>query len=449
MSSRPANLWQHRDFLKFWSAQTTSVFGSQLASLAYPLTAILVLEATTFQVGLLQATGTASGVLLGLFAGVIVDRVSRKPLLIISNLGRAFLAFSIPIAAVFGFLRIEQLYLVAFLSGAFSIVSDVAGMAFLPSMLEKEQLVEGNSKFGTTESAAMIAGPSLSGALVQILSAPLTIFIDAVSFLFSAVLIWQIRVPENVRTVCVSGRSNVAEESTPVAEGDFSVTEKPPAHADGSDKSIWTEIGEGLRFVYGDEILRPLAESIAAYFLFRQIVLTLFTLYAIRELHLEPVWLGVIFSALGFGFLLGALTVKSITRCFGIGRTLLGANFINIAALALVPLASGSTVLLVTLFAISHFLHAFGVQISGINLMSLRQAITPNRLQGRMNASFRFVNVGMMMFGALIAGFLGELIGLRATLFVGAVGMIIPFLRLLFSPIRNLQEQPDEKVIGF
>ena len=416
MSSRPASLWQHRDFLKFWSAQTTSVFGSQLASLAYPLTAILVLEATTFQVGLLQATGTASGVLLGLFAGVIVDRVSRKPLLIISNLGRAFLAFSIPIAAVFGFLRIEQLYLVAFLSGAFSIVSDVAGMAFLPSMLEKEQLVEGNSKFGTTESAAMIAGPSLSGALVQILSAPLVIFIDAVSFLFSAVLIWQVRVPEVL----------IEKEK----------------------RGIWTDIGEGLRFVYGNEILRPLAESIAAYFLFRQIVLTLFTLYAIRELHLEPVWLGVIFSALGFGFLLGALTVKSITRRFGIGRTLLGANFINIAALALVPLASGSIVLLVTLFAISHFLHAFGVQISGINLMSLRQAITPNRLQGRMNASFRFVNVGMMMFGALIAGFLGELIGLRATLFVGAVGMVIPFLRLLFSPIRNLQEQPGEKVIG-
>ena len=404
------NLWRHRDFLKLWSAQTTSVFGSHIASLAYPLTAILVLEATTFQVGLLQATGTASGALLGLFAGVIVDRVSRKPLLIVTNLGRAFLAFSIPLAAVFGLLRIEQLYIVSFLSGAFSIVSDFAGMAFLPSLLERDELVEGNSKFGTTESAALIAGPSLSGALVQILSAPLVIFIDAVSFLFAALFIWQIRVPEVL----------IEKEK----------------------RSVWTEIGEGLRFVYGNEILRPLAESIALYFLFRQIVLTLFTLYAIRELQLEPFSLGIIFSALGFGFLVGALTVKKITNRFGIGRTMIGANFVNIFALALVPLASGSTLLLVVLFAASHFLHALGVQINGINLMSLRQAITPNRLQGRMNASFRFVNVGMMMFGALAAGFLGEFIGLRTTLAIGAIGMIVPFLRLLFSPVRSLVEQP-------
>jgi MFS family permease len=394
-----------------WSAQTSSVFGSHIASLAYPLTAILVLKATTFQVGLLQATGTASGALLGLFAGVIVDRVRRKPLLIATNLGRAFLAFSIPLAAVFGCLRIEQLYFVSFVSGAFTIVADVAGMAFLPSMLEKEELVEGNSKFGTTESAALIAGPSLSGALVQILSAPLVIFIDAVSFLFAALFTWQIHISEVL----------IEKEK----------------------RSVWTEIGEGLRFVYGNKILRPLAESIALYFLFRQIVLTLFTLYAIRELGLEPFLLGIIFSALGFGFLVGALTVKKITKRFGIGHTMIGTNFVNIVALALVPLASGSTLLLVVLFAVSHFLHAFAVQVNGINLMSLRQAITPNRLQGRMNASFRFVNVGMMMFGALIAGFLGEFIGLRATLAVGAIGMIAPFLRLLFSPVRSLFEQPD------
>lgn len=414
MILKPANLWRHRDFLKLWSAQTTSIFGSQTASLAYPLTAILVLQATTLQVGLLQATGTAAGALLGLFAGVVVDRVSRKPLLIWTNLGRALLAFSIPLAAVFGFLRIEQLYLVSFLSGAFSIVSDVAGMAFLPSLLEKEQLVEGNSKFGTTESAAMIAGPSLSGALVQILSAPLVIFIDAFSFLFAAAFIWQIRAPEIL----------IEKEK----------------------RGIWTEIGEGLRFVYGNEILRPLAESIALYFLFRQIVLTLFTLYAVREFRLEPFWLGIIFSALGFGFLCGALTVKPITKKFGVGRTMIAANFVNIIALALVPLASGAPVLLVALFAASHFLHAFAVQINGINLMSLRQSITPNRLQGRMNASFRFVNVAMMMFGALIAGFLGEWIGLRATLAVGAVGMLAPFLRLLFSPVRNFNQPLGEKI---
>jgi MFS family permease len=405
MTPQSKSLWRHRDFLNLWGAQATSIFGSELASLAYPLTAILILEATTFQMGVLQACGGAAGVLVGLFAGVLVDRFRRKPILIVADLGRAFLAATIPISFAFGVLRIEQLYVVGFLAGAFNILSMVAGMAFLPSLVEREQLVEGNSKLGTTESAALIAGPGLSGALVQIMTAPVAIIIDAVSFVASAFFVWRIRAPE--------------------------IIEKK------ARRGVWTEIGEGLRFVYGNPILRPLAESIALYFFFRQIVLALFTLYAIRVLGLEPLPLGVIFSALGFGFLLGALTVKPITNRFGIGRTMIAANLINIFALALVPLATGTTAFVLSLLIVSHFLHAFGVQINGINLMSVRQAITPNHLQGRMTASFRFVNVGMMMFGSLIAGGLGEWIGLRETLAIGAAGMLIPFLRLLFSPVWN------------
>lgn len=340
MPPESKSLWRHADFIKLWSAQTVSIFGSELASLAYPLTAIVVLQATTFQVGQLQATGTASGAFVGRFAGVIVDRVSRKPLLVWANLGRALLAFTIPLAAVFGVLRIEQLYAVAFFSGALGILAMVAGAAFLPAMVETEQLVEGNSKLGTTESAAMIVGPGLSGALVQIFTAPITILIDAISFLVAAVFVWQIRAPEIL--------------------------------LEKEKRNIWAEISEGLRFVYGNKILRPLAESIALYFLFRQIVLTLFTLYAIRVLGLEPLLLGVIFSALGFGFLFGALTVKPITQRFGIGRTMIAANLLNIFAIALVPLASSSMIFIVTLLAISNFLHAFSVQLNGINLMSLR-----------------------------------------------------------------------------
>jgi MFS family permease len=416
MRLQPKTLWRHQDFLKLWSAQGISVFGSELASLAYPLTAIVVLEAGVFEMGVLQATGGASAFIVGLFVGAIADRVRRKPLLIASDLGRALLAVTIPIAAFFGVLRIEQLYVVAFLTGALNILWLVAAMAFTPSLVEKEQLVESNSKMSTTESVAMIAGPSLSGVLLQILTAPLAILIDAASFVISALLISRIRTPEVL----------IEKEK----------------------RSIWTEIGEGLRFVYAHPILRPMAESIALYFLFRQIVLALFTLYAIRELKLEPLLLGVIFSALGFGFLLGALTVRRITARFGIGRTMIGANLLNILAIALVPLAGGSTVSIVALLVISHFLHAFGVQLNGINLVSLRQSITPNHLQGRMTASFRFVNMGMVMLGSLIAGGLGEWIGMRATIVVGVVGMILPFLRLVFSPVRNFSEiiERTEKV---
>ncbi|HEY0461902.1 MAG TPA: MFS transporter [Pyrinomonadaceae bacterium] len=405
MRSQSAGLWRHRDFLKLWSAQSISIFGSEIASLAYPLTAIVLLEASVFQMSVLQAVGGASAVAVGLFVGVIADRVRRKPLLITADLGRAFLAITIPTAAFFGILCIEQLYVVQFLAGALGVLSLVAEMAFLPSLVEKEQLVEGNSKLGTTESAAMIAGPTISGVLVQILTAPLAILMDAASFVVSAFIIWRIRVPEIL-------------------------TEK-------ETRSIRAEIGEGLRFVYTHPILRPLAESIALYFLFRQIVLALFMLYAIRELRLEPSLLGVIFSALGFGFLLGALFVKKITNRLGIGRTMIGANLLSILSLALVPLAAGSTFTIVALLAFAHFLHALGVQINGINLVSLRQFITPGHLQGRVTASFRFVNMGTMMVGALLAGVLGEWIGLRSTIAVGVAGMILPFLRLIFSPVRN------------
>ena len=403
------NLWNNRDFLKLWGAQTISLFGTQTASLAYPLTAILVLQASSFEVGILRATGAASAVLIGFFVGVIVDRTSRKRILIFADLGRALLAASIPAAAFSGVLRIEYLYLITFFTGALNITSEVAGMAFLPALVEKENLVEGNSKFATTESAATIVGASLSGALVQILTAPVTIIIDAVSFVFSALFVWLIRASE-------------AKIAAPEAR-----------------RSVQAEIAEGLSFVYKNPILRPLAEGIALHFLFVLMISTIFTLYAIRELEIEPFLLGVIFSALGFGLLLGALTVKPLTSQFGQGKTMIFATLLNALACLLIPLANGSLTIFILVAA--HFLVGFGMQIHGINLVSLRQSVTPVHLQGRMNGSFRFVNVCMMMFGALIAGLSGELIGLRMTLAVGAIGMFLPFLRLFFSPVRNLTNQ--------
>ena len=404
------NLWRNRDFLKLWSAQTTSVFGTQIASLAYPLTAILVLQASPFEMGILRAAGSASAVLVGFFIGVIVDRISRKPLLIFADLGRAFLAALIPAAAFFGVLRIEHLFIISFFAGALNITSEVAGMAFLPSLVKKENLVEGNSKFAASDSAATIAGPGISGVLVQILTAPVTILFDAVSFLFSAFFVWQIKTPE------------------------------PEIQINGDErKSVWAEIVEGLSFVYKNPILRPLAEAVALHFLFMLMISTVFTLYAIRQLNLPPFMLGIIFSALGGGLLLGAVSVKKITERFGQGKTMVFAALLNAFACLLIASASGSATIFILITA--HFLLAFGIQIHGINLMSLRQAITPNHLQGRMNGSFRFINVCMMMFGALIAGFSGEWIGLRAVLFVGAVGMFFPFLRLFFSPVRNFAGQ--------
>lgn len=409
-------LWKNPDFLKLWGAYSTSVLGTQLATLAYSLTAVITLQASSMEVGLLGAAGPAASGLVGLFAGVVVDRVRRKPLLIFSDLVRAVLALTIPVAYILGILRIEQLYVVAFLTGMFSMLADVGIMAYIPALVKRDELLEGNSKFAATDSVAVIAGTGSSGVLVQALTAPIAIIIDAVSFVLSALFLWTIRGPEN---------------PPPVPE---------------ERQSVWKDIAEGLSFVYRNRILRPLSEELALHFYFVFIFIPIFNLYAIRELGFEPVLLGVVIAMLGVGFMASALTVKRITNRFGIGPTMIAGAFINVISIFLMSLQGNTKGVTVAILMGAYFLFAFGIQTCGINLMSLRQAITPDRLQGRMNASFRFVNVCMMMLGSLTAGVLGETIGLRATLLVSAVGMLLPFLRLLFSPIRDLREQPSEMV---
>jgi MFS family permease len=344
----------------------------------------------------------------GLFAGVFADRLRRRPILIGTDLGFAVLAGSIPVAAFLGMLRIEQFYLVQVFSGVLAVFSEVTHLAFLPSLAQRHQLVEANSKLQTTGSAASIAGPGLAGILTQLITAPIAIIIDAISFLVSAMFIWLIRAPE-------------------------------PAPAPVADrKSIRAEIGEGLRFVFGNSTLRPLAEAIALHFLFNGLIYSIIILYANRELKIESALLGVIFAALGLGFLIGALAAERVTRRYGVGPTMLGATFTVAVAAVLIPLADGTLPVIVGVLAFALFLQAFGIQVNGINLVSLRQAMTPTRIQGRMNATFRFLNLISVTIGALLAGALSEVIGLRATLVIGACGLFIPFLRLLLSPARNL-----------
>lgn len=403
-------LWRHPDFLKLWAGQTISLFGSQITALALPLTAVLNLQATPAQMGMLRATHSASAVMAGLFAGVWADRIRRRPILIGTDLGFAVLAGSIPVAAFLGLLRIEQLYLIQVFSGILAVFSDVTHMAFLPSLAQRHQLVEANSKLQTTGSAASIAGPGLAGVLTQLITAPIAIIFDAISFLISALFIWLIRAPEPAP--------------------------KPAANR----RSIWAEIGEGLRFVFGNPTLRPLAESIAIHFLFNGLIFSVFILYASRELKIESALLGVIFAASGPGLLTGALAAERAARRYGVGPTTLGGTFMTAVAALLIPLADGPLPVIAAMLALALFLQGFGIQVNGINLVSLRQAMTPAQLQGRMNATFRFLNLIAVTIGALLAGALSEVIGLRLTLIVGACGLFIPFLRLFLSPVRNLQK---------
>jgi MFS family permease len=410
---RLTGLWRHPDFLKLWAGQTISLFGSQITALALPLTAVLTLQATPTQMGLLRATHSASAMLAGLFVGVLADRLRRRPILIGTDLGFAVLAGSIPVAAFLGVLRIEQLYVVQLFSGVLAIFSDVTHLAFLPALAQRHQLVDANSKLQTTSSAATIAGPGLAGSLTQLITAPMAMIFDAISFLISALFIWLIRAPEPA--------------SAPVADR----------------KNFRAEIGEGLRFVFGHSALRPFAEAIAIHFLFNGLIYAVLILYASRELKIESSLLGVVFAAPGLGFLIGALAAERVTRRYGVGRTMIGATFTVAVAALLIPLADGPLPLIVAMLAFALLLQSLGIQINGINLVSSRQAMTPPQLQGRMNATFRFLNSIAVTIGALLAGAFGAVFGLRVTLVIGACGLFIPFLRLLFSPARNLQKATD------
>jgi predicted MFS family arabinose efflux permease len=205
---------------------------------------------------------------------------------------------------------------------------------------------------------------------------------------------------------------------------------------------VWWEIGEGLRFVYGHQLLRPLAEGIALHFLFVNVIYTLLVIYAVRELGVGPAPLGVVFAALGPGFLVGALLAPRVAGRFGPGRVMTYAPLLTVSGLSLIPLAGGSQAEVVATLAAAHFLMACGIQLHGVNFMSLRQAVTPHRLQGRMNASFRYVNLLCACLGALIAGALAGRIGIRPTIAIGVCGLLLPFVRLFCSPVRGLREVP-------
>jgi MFS family permease len=410
---RLTGLWRHAEFVKLWAGQTISEFGSQVTQLAIPLTAALVLNASPFQMGLLSALEFAPFLLLSLFAGVWVDRMRRRPVLIIADVGRAVLLGSIPVAAFLGALRIEQLYVVGLLTGVLTVFFDVAYQSYLPVLVSREHLVEGNSKLEVSRSVAQIAGPGIAGALVQLITAPMAIVVDSLSFVASVVSLLFIRTPEPL-----------------------------PTRANGEGGSMWAELREGLAVVLGNPLLRSIAGCTATSNLFGNGLQAIFVLYATRELGLQPAVIGLIFSVSGPGALLGALLAGEASRRFGLGNTIIGSIVLGGIGSLLVPLATGSATAITIILMAGGFLTGIANPLYNINQVSLRQAITPDRLQGRMNASMRFIVWGTIPLGALLGGGLGQIFGLWPTIAAMAVGCLLPPLWVLFSPVRQLRVQP-------
>jgi MFS family permease len=409
---RATGLWHHYDFLKLWSGQTISLLGTQITLVALPLTAVLVLKAGAFQMGILTAVETAPFLLFGLFAGVLVDRMPRRPLLIWMDVGRALLLASIPIFALLGLLNMLQLYVVGFLVMACTTFFEIAYMSFLPVLVTRDFLIEGNSKLEASRSVTHILGPAAAGVLVQILTAPVAIGIDALSYVVSVATLWIIRTPEPML--------------------------RPHAQQDSS----WQEIKEGLSVVMRAPLLRVMAILTGIANIADSMLLTIVVLYITRDLHVTPVFLGVIFAAIGPGELLGSLLTPHLVRRFGMGPALVGAASLMAVASLLIPLAGGSQYVVVLILGGAYFLIGIGNPIYNINSMSLRQAITPDRLLGRINATMWVISWGAIPIGALVAGALGSVIGLRLTLVIGAVGYVLWGVLLFLSPIRSLREPP-------
>ena len=412
MSTR--SLWQHQDFRKLWIGQTVSELGSVVTRTAVPLVALLVLGAGPWELAVLVIVSSTGVLLVGLIAGAWVDRLRRRPLLIWDDLIRAALLLSIPVAFALGALRMEQLYVVMFLESCLGALFDAAYPAYVPTLIGRDRLVEGNSRLATSSSIAEIGGPGFAGALVQIVSAPFAILVDAVSFVVSAATLLMIRAPESPRP---------ARETT---------------------TRITHEIVEGLRTVRRHAIVFPLAARSVPAHVFGAFYGVLYSLYLLRELHLNPFLLGIVISAGGVGSLVGSLFASRVVTALGIGRALVGTAIAASMLGVLTPLAQGP-VALATLMVFLPQLIGDGLQtIEGVAERSLIQGVIPDRILGRVNATLDVVAHGIgYPLGALVAAFVAEQIGVRGAIAIGWAGMALSILWVVFSPVPGLRAASD------
>jgi MFS family permease len=411
-SARFGGLWRQPEFLKLWAALTVSAFDSPITALALPLTAVLLLGASPGEMGLLTAAQTAPYLVVGLLAGVLVDRWRPRPVLAVAIMGYGLLLSLIPGAAAAGWLRIEILYAVVALIGLLSVFGDVAFSAVLPAVVGREHFVEGNSRLEASRSAAQIAGPSLAGALIGVLTPIAALALAAVADIGAGLLLTRIR-------------------------------ELAPAGPKPARRGLGNELGDGLRLTLGDPILRTITGALGLWNLAAGMQATVFILYATRELGLTPFLIGLVMTGGGVGWMVGALVARRVVERLGPGRASVGALLVASVGSLLILVARGSPAVVLALLIGAQFLTSLGLTIFHINRRSLQLAVTPDHLRGRVIAVILFVAGGIVPVGGLLAGALGETIGLLATLGVAGAVRLLAALFVWRSPIRGLRQMPE------
>ena len=411
----PILLWRHRDFRRLFAGATVSRLGSEVSELAIPLLVIITLDGTETEVGFVRTAQFLPFLLLTLHAGVLVDRVRRRPLMVTADLARFVLIGAIPALIWLGVDRMEPVYLLVFAAGAFTVIHQLADTAYLPSLIGPDQLMPANSRLVAAQSAADLSGQGIGGLLVAALSAPIAVLVDALSFLFSGVAVAGIRHREP-------------------APGGHTRADRPP---------IRTEIADGIRYLFRSRYLRPLVGEAATYNAAYQVFIIGLLLWLVRDLHMSPALIGLILSLAALGAFAGAAAGAKLSTRYGFGPTMLVTMAVgNGAPLALFAATSsgglGTVALLGGIFA----LMGFGTALANVHNITLRQSAVPDRLQGRVNAAYRLVSWGVIPIGAILGGVLAREMGAYHAALAGGIGVAAATLWVAFSPIPRLREAP-------
>ncbi|MFJ4551982.1 MFS transporter [Streptomyces sp. NPDC088817] len=401
-------MWRDGDFRRLWVGQTVSQLGEHTSLVVLPLFAVLTLDAGAGQLGVLRAVGQAPILLLSLFVGAWVDRWRARTVMVLTDAGRTLALGAAAVAGFLGWLGLPALLVVAFAVGALSVFFDVAYQASLVRLVRRDQLVRGNSALEGSRSAAQIGGPALGGALVSLLSAPIAAASSALFFALSFLSVRRIR-----RT-----------ESLPQRP------ERQPR--------VWRRIYEGLRFVAGDTSLRTVCLASAAFQFFLSATMTVYLLFLPRELHLSGAAVGLALAATGPGALLGSVLAARLPRRFGHGAVLVSAAALGDGVFLCVPAVHGSSAVTVLALLAINFVFGAGGQLVNVTVMAVRQAVTPDGMQGRAAATITFVGMGLTPLGSLLGGFLAEEWGLRTSLLVTAAGMLLSPALMALSPLARL-----------
>ncbi|MFI1508765.1 MFS transporter [Streptomyces sp. NPDC020597] len=411
----PGSLFRNRAFALFWSSQSISFLGTQITYVALPLTAVVVLHASPMEAGLLSALETLPFLLFGLFVGVLVDRRARRPILIAANAIRFAALAWVPLAYSLDVLTITQLLVVTFLVGVMTVFFEIAYMSYLPGLVGRERLMEANGKLQASASTAEVAGPGIAGGLIGVMSAPAVIAIDAVSYLISALAL-----------------TRLPADTAPQAEGE----------AEGK-QSVRASLREGFAVVGRSPLLRWCTVAVFFLSLFFSSIMAVYFLYLIREVGLTSTAVGLIVAVGSVGGLVGALLSERLNTLLGVGPTLAAAVALPGVGFLLLAAVDGNSLGSAALAAVATFVGFFGIPVWDVTVISFRQSITPEHLQGRVNATVRSLSWGTLSLGSLMGGALASSWGLRETVVVSAAGLFVPSLVVLLSPVRAMRQLPE------